>query len=100
MIRTIAIAAGLVALATSAQAAELKLNLAGKDAASAHAAIVHAAHKVCGVAYRGDSLSPYLVPACVQETVESTVSQVGDAGLIAYTQAHPQAARSLKLAAR
>lgn len=102
MFRTIAVIAGFTALATTAQAAEAKLSLAGKDAATVHAEIVHAARKVCGVAYRGDSLSSYLIPSCVQDTVDVTVAKVGDANLVAFNQAHPLAGRvdAMKLAAR
>jgi hypothetical protein len=76
MLRVLTLTAALVAFASTASAAETKVNLDGKTAAEAHALIATAAVKVCREAYAGDPLSYYLLDSCAQATTATTLAKI------------------------
>ncbi|MDB5432478.1 MAG: hypothetical protein JWP35_3594 [Caulobacter sp.] len=96
MIRTIAagVTASLLfsaaAFAAPVQPAEptVRVSLAGKSTAEAHAAIVKAASAVCFKATRGEQLFVYVYPSCVTDAVNKAIAQTGDAKLAAYKGDH------------
>ncbi|MBO9556988.1 MAG: hypothetical protein J7515_00185 [Caulobacter sp.] len=91
MIRTFALAASAVALfaATSAGAAEVRIQTAGKAPAELRAEIVKAASTVCWQDVRGESLATYLYPSCVRASVNAAVSKLNNPELASYNDANP-----------
>jgi hypothetical protein len=72
MLRTILIAAALGAIALPAAATtQITVNVAGQDAKTAHATIVHAAEKACRTELRDSSTFEqyYLRPDCISNAV-------------------------------
>jgi hypothetical protein len=74
MIRTTALALTAAALFTVPALAEtaapsVRVQVAGKSPAEAHAAIVKAASQVCLTATRGEALFVYIYPSCVSDAV-------------------------------
>jgi hypothetical protein len=71
MLRTLALAAALGALALPAAAASVTVNIAGLDAKAAHARIVHAAIAACSAELRDESplIQYYQMSSCIDEAV-------------------------------
>jgi hypothetical protein len=70
MFRTLVLAAALGAFAASANAAAVKVNVAGLDAKTAHAKIVRAAESACNAVLQDSAIDRYygLAP-CVSDAV-------------------------------
>jgi hypothetical protein len=70
MFRTIALAATLGAIALPAAAASVTVNIAGLDAKTAHARIVHAAEVACSAALQESATVRYYeMPPCINDAV-------------------------------
>jgi redox-regulated HSP33 family molecular chaperone len=78
MIRTTTAAAALALafLATSANAADIVVQTAGKSPAEIRTAIAEAAHKACVRAYANDYLSVYKTDTCVADTIADAMGKV------------------------
>lgn len=96
MIRTVLAAAAAFALAAPAFAgqpvSEIRVSTAGKSPAEVHTAIVKAASQVCYQQTRGEALFAHVYPACIRESVDRAVAQLGDSRVLAFHQANPQLA--------
>jgi len=78
MLRSLAIAAALVAVALPAAAASVTVNISGMDATAAHAKIERAAEEACRVAYSDESLVTqyYEHGACVTDAVAAAEAKL------------------------
>ena len=79
-------AALFAAVAGSASASEVRVHLAGKSPAAAHAEIIKAADTVCREDVRGESLAPYLYASCLRASVREAVNKSGDPQLVTYSK--------------
>ena len=80
MLRSIAIAAALVVTALPAAAASVTVNIAGLDAAQAHAKIEKAAADACTIALRDDTqLDQYYGHAdCIDDAVAAAEAKLAE----------------------
>jgi hypothetical protein len=79
MMRTVTFAAlAALALASSANAQEVRVSLAGKSPAQIHSDIVSAARNVCHKATATESLMLDAYSRCMSGTVKAAVAQLGD----------------------
>ena len=74
------------ALAGTASAEDVRVNLAGLSPAAAYAKIENAAKAVC-MPSTYSIYSVYLSSACVTETVEATLAKIADPALTKYVAA-------------
>ncbi len=70
-----ALALGLALFATSANAMDIKLDVAGKSAAELQLVVKDAAFKACAATYAGDYFADYKRDGCVAETVKTTLAR-------------------------
>lgn len=92
MNKTIAIVAAVAAIAGPASAAEVRINLIGKDDVALRTEVVRAALTVCKEQGH-DSLALYFQRRCIADTIKQTEAKIAEARIARTEPAEQLAAR-------